>query len=489
MRLCGARGLEPALVAAAAGRGGYRTPILPVVISGGVSGQQRYTSSDGISSSRAEPSLPAGALSAVIKRSPRPCYHRIDQDRLFCREAWQPVAAEVAEVGVGSNDREIVLVLEADSLSSDVPQTLMSSPIKSAAVAGVYGGGGTGGGLGEDQAVWGLAMLRRALEEKRERDSGRVASVLLAERRLVDVEGSTTVSINARAALLLSVLSWAQQCAAESLAHDVGASSDSSAQSAGDETAACTAETTTAMLPEDDAGSATTTQIAEVKPDVVHTTDGVDEEPRADDTVGEDTAQAEEHATPPDGGPLVASTNTAARILGGLEHIGRGVRVAVAPFGQLRSAIDRPLGVISAWVKDKAGRVAFPGAGAAASRVLFYDTDDDESFLWLAAQVNLESGVLCLPRGYRRGCELHPWGTVFFLRARVLVLCFHVCISHRFEKNWPGGCIFFTPFVCFWVRRPTTLCFGFDMGTEKPLALDCFSVPSPRAFGTPEVLS
>lgn len=397
MRLCGARGLESALVAAAAGRGGYRTSVMPVVISSGVPGQQRQSSIDRTLSSRAASSLPAGALSAVVNRSPRPCYHRIDQDRLFCREAWQPVATEVAEVGGGSNDREIVLVLEADSLSSDVPQTLLSPPVKSAAMAGGCRGG-PGGGLGEDEAVWGLAMLRRVLEEKRERDSGRVASVLLAERRLVDVEGSTTVSINARAALLLSVLSWAEQWATDPGAHGAGASSDGTAPSAGDETAACTAETTTATPPEDDTAiPATAKQVAEVEVAMVNATDDVDEGLRADSTAGENASETEEGATPPSDEPRMAPATTAARILVGLEHIGRGVRVAVAPFGQLRSAIGRPLGVLSTWVKDKGRRIAYPGGGVAAKGVLVYDTDDDESFRWLAAQVLFEKG-LCYPK-------------------------------------------------------------------------------------------
>lgn len=456
MRLCGARGLEPALKAAVAGRGGYRTPILPVVISGVGSGPSGHTSSDGNLISRAASSLPAGALSAVVERSPRPCYHRIDHDRLFCREAWQLVAAEAAEVGVNSNDREIVLVLEADSLSSDVPQTLMSSPVKAAAVAGLCrgGGSGAGGGLGKDEAVWGLAMLRKVLEENRERDGGRVAGVLLAERRLIDVEGSTTVSINARAALLLSVLSWAQQCAAEFVAHGAGASSDGHIPSAGDETGASTAETTATMTPEDDtAGRAIARHVAEVEPAVVNTADGVDEELGADgEAVGENTSGAEEHATPPDGEPRVASANTAARILGGLEHIGRGVRVVVAPIGQLRSAIGRPLGVLSAWVKEKGRRVAFPDAGVAANRVLFYDTDDDESFRWLAAQVIFERGTVCLnvSRGSsQRGCthevlyvfpvpgrlyhimfphDLHHWRMHVFLRHCCVCMC--ICFFH-----------------------------------------------------------
>lgn len=406
MRLCGARGLEPALVAAAVGRGGYRTPILPVVISGGAPAQTQHTSSSSsVSSGLAAASLPEGALAAILKHSPRPCYYRIDRERLFCREAWQPVAAEASAARARSNGSgrgEIVLVVEADSLSSDAPQTLLSSPVKSATTVGARDGrgNGSGGGLGEDQAVWGLAMLRRALKEKREK--GRVASVLLAERRLVDVdaEGSSTVSIDARAALLLSVLSWAQQCTAEALAEgqDVPAPSDSGTSSSqGDETASYSEGTPAApVVPEGDAGdSPAAKQIAEGQATVVDTTQSADSDAdadadaddaalgggaKADGTAAEKTAEAIDPPSP-------TPASTAARVLGLLENMGRGVRVAVAPFGQLRSIVGRSLSVVARWVEQTRRRPAVPGKGASTSRVLCYDTDDDESFRWLAAQV------------------------------------------------------------------------------------------------------
>lgn len=416
MRLCGARGLEPALAAAAVSRGGYRAPILPVVISGGASAQKRHTgsssSSNRVSSGLAASSLPEGAFAAVLKHSPRPCYYRIDQERLFCREAWQPVAAEVAEAGASSNGRgEIVLVVEADSLSSDVPQALMSSPTESAMA--VRASGGASGRLGEAQAVWGLAMLRRALEEKRERESGRVASVLLAERRLVDVEGSSTVSIDARAALLLSVLSWAQQCAAEALAQGqhVSAPSDPCRPARGDETAAnsATEASEVPVVPEGDTGDSTTavvTQVAEGPATAVCTTQPADGgadadadadtdaediaaggEPRADGIAGGEAAEAEGPSS-----STLPPVSAAARVLGMLENMGRGVRVAVAPFGQLRSTVGRSLSAVSCWVENHRRRASIPSRGAATSRVFCYDTDDDESFQWLAAQVKLGSG-------------------------------------------------------------------------------------------------
>lgn len=382
MRLCGDRGLEPALVAPVAGRGGYRTPILPVVVSGGGFGQQ---GGGWRSSGPASSFLPEGALSAVAKVSPRPCYYRIGGDRVFCREAWQPVVSALTEAGATPESRDIVLVMEADAVSSDAPQTLMSAPLE------VKGGEGR---LGEDQAVWGLAMLRRALEERRrERGAGRVASVLLAERRLVDAEGSTatTVSIDARAALLLSVLSWAEQCQGDdALADEASASPGDSVSSADGEAVDRVAEPTASAADRDPAGSSTAAAVA----DVLDTTEGSavpDEESKADTAAA--AADEEEGTTDIDGAAAARadddeqapSASTAARVLVVLERMGRGVRVAAAPFGHVRSAIGRSLGAISAWLVEKGRRPTIPDA--ARNRVLVYDTDDDESFRWLAVKV------------------------------------------------------------------------------------------------------
>lgn len=380
--MCGTRGLEPALVAPVAGRGGYRTPILPVVVSGGGFGHRSggWRSSDPASSFLSE-----GALSAVAKVSPRPCFYRIGGDRIFCREAWQPVVSALAEAGATSDSREVVLVMEADAVSSDAPQTLMLPPRQ------VKGGEGR---LGEDQAVWGLAMLRRALEERRrERGAGRLASVLLAERRLVCAEGSTTttVSIDARAALLLSVLSWAEQCQGsdDALADEANASPGTSGPSAAGEAAGFVAEPITLAEDRDPAGSTTAAAVA----DVLDTTEGSvapDEESGADtaavaeeeeDTTGVDgdaTARADDNEQGP-------SVSTVARVLVVLERMGRGVRVAAARLGQVRSAMGRSLGAVSAWLVKNGRRPTTPDA--AMNRVLVYDTDDDESFRWLAAKV------------------------------------------------------------------------------------------------------
>lgn len=393
MRLCGARGLEPALVAPVAGRGGYRTPILPVVVSGGGLG---HHSGGRRSSDAASSFLPEGALSAVAKVSPRPCYYRIGGDRVFCREAWQPVVSALAEAGATSESREVVLVMEADAVSCDAPQTLMSPPLERK---------GGEGRLGEDQAVWGLAMLRRALEERRERGAGRVASVLLAERRLVGAEGSrtTTVSIDARAALLLSVLSWAEQCQGDddALADEANASPGKSASDG--EAADCVADPTALAADRDPAGSTTAAAVA----DMLDTTENsaapeeeseadaaavaADEEEGTTEVDGDATARADDDEQAP-------SASTAARVLVVLESMGRGVRVAAAPFGQVRSAVGRSLGAVSAWLAKKGRRPATADAATNVNRVLVYDTDDEESFRWLAAKVKLGRARLRLPR-------------------------------------------------------------------------------------------
>ncbi|CAM9162490.1 unnamed protein product, partial [Hapterophycus canaliculatus] len=427
VRLCGARGLEPALVAAAAGRGGYRAPVLPVVISGGAFSRERgivHHSSRGLSNLAAF-SLPEGARAAVAKCSPRPCYYRIDRDRLFCREAWKPVASEVAAVGASLNDdRGMVLVIEADALSSDDPQGLMSPPAKSAATGARSGGGvGLGGRLGEDQALWGLSMLRRAIEEKREREnSGRVASVLLAERRMAEVEGSTTVSIDARAALLLSVLSWAQQWAVEGGANDaVSLSSRSSEGSLSrpvdDETETLVHEVAAPKLPENDAaaGSATAMTTAQAE-DTAAVFDAEDdaaapsgEEARGTGEEEEEVLEVRDVTTPPDDEDQTVRPSTTARVLGTLEGVGRGVRVAVAPVGRVWSAAGRSLSVAYAWAEERRRRVSPPEDAGVCRRTLLYDTDDDESFRWLAAQM-LRTGwtVVRTTSQLGRGCGYLP---------------------------------------------------------------------------------
>ena len=392
VRLCGAEGLESALVAPR--RAEYRTPILPVVVSGPATSPRR----GGCSASPGS-SLPDGARAAIAKHFPRPCYYRVDPRRLLSRATWRPVGAEVAAAAAaGRKGEDVVLVIEADALSSDTPQGLLSSSVEAfpLRVSGSGGGsdrvsGGVGGSecrragwLGIDQAVWGLAMLRGLLEDGGGAGGGRVAGVLLSERRLADV-GAATVSIDARAALLLSVFSWAQQCVAEAAASEKEETAGRGA-SLGE---VGVAEEATVEAPEGTEDRRHVAQEVEVNDGCavsdsdIDTNDGDPEDSSRGGTAG---AAAELGNNAPPELETRKTANATARALALLEGIGRGVRVVVAADGQVLSTISRSLGVVYAGLQTLRSSL-FRGEGGSRSRVLLYDTDDDESYRWLAAQV------------------------------------------------------------------------------------------------------
>lgn len=385
VRLCGARGLEPAL--GMTRRGGFGKRVLPVVITGRAPGPARASGS-------ARPaSLPDGALAAVAECSPRPCYYRIDPERLFCREAWQPVASAIAEA-VSLRGRQMLLVIEADTLSSDLPQALLAHPGQVPPTQRTGDGGSEDSGrLGADQAVWGLAMLRKALEEGERR--GRVASVVLAETRVACLEESTVI-IDARAALLLSILSWAQQCAGETVANAGGEPVEDIASDDG----AGVIETVTAASTR--GGGVERKSLAlEARSAVASSSSRpIAEESKVDD--GAETENAGESASV----ESAQETSAASRVLGVLEQMGRGVRVVIAPDGRLRSTINRSLGFLSNWLEKR----RLVGAGGGISRVLVYDTDDDDSFRWLATQVTATVGSLERTFSVATHCVLHRVG-------------------------------------------------------------------------------
>lgn len=367
VRLCGARGLGPALVAAR--REGRQTSILPVVIASGALGPERLGSTSA--------SLPDESRAAVAKSSPRPCYFRIDAGRLFSREAWQPVMSELADAASSSKGRKIVLVVEADTLSSDVPQALLVSPAAAAAAASGVRGGVMREGAGDldaDQARWGLAMLRRELEDGKQGVG--LIGVLLAGTRLGGFEGST-VSIDARAALLLSVLSWAQQCAAAAVVNEEIASVDRSLSGE-----AVATEAVMAPSAQGDGFPSKPAQATGPENAVADGRDGAVAEESMND-VGAGGVKEGEGVALENGEPV----DTATSVLGVLERTGRSLRKAVlAADGRLRSAVTRTLVSVSGWAEIRT-RV---GNGKQDSRVLLYDTDDDTSFQWLSAQVNTE---------------------------------------------------------------------------------------------------
>ncbi|CAM9794679.1 unnamed protein product, partial [Laminaria digitata] len=383
VRLCGTEGLQSALVAPR--RAEHRIPILPVVVSGPATCPCRGGCTSGPGSS-----LPDGARGAIAKHFPRPCYYRIDPRRLLSREAWRPVSAEIAAAAAtaaagGWQEEDVGLVIEADALSSDAPQGLLSCS-KEACRRRT-------GWLGIDQAVWGLAMLRGLLEEEQGggRGTGRVAGVLLAERRLPDA-GPSTVSIDARAALLLSVFSWAQQCAAEAVAREELEEEEIVGRGAFGEGPGV-ADEVTSKAPEGTEERKNGTQLVEEVNAVGAGSDSGNDGNALEESVRDGTPEEAvqvlgDDATSPEleKRDKKMIDTTARRALALLERIGRGVRVVVAPDGRVRSTINRCLEMVSAglgslrssWVR---------GVGEGRSRVLMYDTDDDESYRWLAAQV------------------------------------------------------------------------------------------------------
>lgn len=362
VRLCGTRGLEPAL--AVARRGGGLTSILPVVVAGGVGPQSSSGSS-----------LPEGALAALAACSPHPCYFRVDPGRLFSREAWQPVTLGLAEA-LKQQNKTAILVVEADALSSALPQALLGGPVEAVQAGVSYDSTRAGESrLGEDQAVWGLAMMRRLLEEAG-RGQG-VASVILAGARLTVAEESTVV-IDARAALLSSLLTWAQQCAAEALAEE--ADKDTTDVVAREETEGITETKATAMK-EHGHSSASTVAEAEETRHVDLRKGCVDQNPTAKDE--ESTVFEGEEIYPPND-----VVSRADRAIGLLEQTGRRVRKVLAD-RRIRSAIADPLGAVFSWLATMAGGGSSEGAECndSSRKVLMYDTDDEDSFRWLASQV------------------------------------------------------------------------------------------------------
>lgn len=354
--MCGAEGLESALQAGQLGRA---DPVLPVVIS---------TGATGLNGSDSNPSsLPAAALAAVAKFPLRPSYYRVDTRRLFCHEAWRPVLEKIADAERGAG-RRVVHTLEADTLSSNMPHKLLSPPMKDAMDGGEMSGSAGTGRLGLHEGVWGLGMLRSALAEGNL--EGGLAGIILAKDRTGGVEGPLTVSIDARAALLFWIISWGEQCSVQAKtereaellpSQDQGVTADMDAKGTLDFT-----DPGSGAEAEGSAGP--TTETSDDASDV-HSSD-------------DDTAEGAEEVAAGSSGRRRA-VRAAVGVLSVIERMGRGVRGLIAPDGRLRFTINRCLCAAHKWVET---RRAVRG-DAKESSVLLYDTDDDESFRWLADQV------------------------------------------------------------------------------------------------------
>lgn len=350
VRLCGAQGLESALLASR--QDSFKMAILPVVVARG----RGYTAHRGAVSGY----LPKGGLSVIIKRLPQPCYFRVDLEKLFSREAWLPITSKLSD---STRLREgLKLVFEADTLSSDVPQSLLTYPPADMDDSREYQNEWSGR-LSTDQAIWGLNMLRTGLENCGWGDRG-VAGVVLAGTRLAGL-GHSVVSIDARAALLVSVVSWAEQCTAKG----VGASNVPYS-----ERDPIAAEENYSSLENHSGESTTLSAVLDASYDTVITspddcatgqleTSGVEDKmEKAKDIRSED----------PEAYDIMG------RMFGALERVGRGVRIFFTPQGLLQSTINHCTSLLEKWKIVTTGET---------KRVFLYDTDDDNSYKWLAAQV------------------------------------------------------------------------------------------------------
>lgn len=338
---------------------GLKTAFLPVVVAG-------VDSNSGMSW------LPEGALAAIASYSSNPAYFRVDSRRLFSPEAWRPVTRRLKECADSCNQ---FVLLEADTLSSETPQALLMeaarAPTDTMVSAGEHGStrGRGRGHLTVDQASWALAMLHGALQDKEEHDGGgglSIPSVILAGSRRSRGEEESTVEIDARAALLLSVLTWVQQCeefvAAQRDGYAIGGAELGGVEDVTDEGTAWRGATVVSAA--SNVSTTSTVVVEDSAPNNVSTGS------RTDHTASESTESGSHTVTP---------------ILRVLETMGRGVRHTVSATRHFPSTITRPFGVLSSWFSRLGGA---SGRSTGRGKVLLYDTDSEESFFWVTAQVS-----------------------------------------------------------------------------------------------------
>lgn len=399
MRLCGVHGLEGVLVAGGQGiaapdeeaEGGQgilrrrrKQSILPVLVSSGAD----LEGARGPLSSR---TVVAGAVAAVPACSLHlplyPSYFRIDSRRLFSSHAWEPVIRKLVEINRSHDVTEdAVLVVEADTVSRGNPRRLLlggeacGSPGDE---VGVRRLGGEAGVLHVDQAVWGLTMLRSALQHQLPR--GRVSGVILAGTRWVPGDQSTVV-VDARAAVLSSILAWAHQSITETTrAREMaqqGSARPSQASSGG----------TSELGPNGPPPSGASNSPAEVRDGADAQSGGMGDASGAlDESEGTHAAPgaAAEHLAPADG-----RMSRSSWVLAALERTGSRTRELLAPYEGLLSALPHALPALSEWLLDRwrERRATRAWGSDAASRVLLYDTDDEDSFRWIAWQVRSTMG-------------------------------------------------------------------------------------------------
>lgn len=387
MRLCGIHGLEAALRAAWRGAGverPCRASILPVLISSADAGMEGGVEGGSSSSSSGD------GVAAARECRLHPRFFRVDPRRLLSRQTWQPLARGLTVAlesnSIGSSERDgsgessgAALVIEADTLSSQHPEALLGVDAEARTAKRDLRGEGMpfsrGVQLEVDQALWSVTALRKALEETGR--SREVTGVILAGARFKSGADSTVI-IDARAALLASILAWTQHCPTRAPNREREKRDDADVSGAG------------SSAPDDSIGTESSVE-AETGGLVVSGREGSG--PGAVDAgVSTREKEEEELSTEADGAsPDDEGLSRSESLLVALERTGSRTRELLTPGEQMRSAVVDALRAASEWfVKLLPGQAV----GAAmttrdgSSRILVYDTDDEPSFLWLAEQVS-----------------------------------------------------------------------------------------------------
>ncbi|CAM9967837.1 unnamed protein product, partial [Discosporangium mesarthrocarpum] len=370
VRLCGIHGLESALEAS---RREGRAPVLPLVIAEDASRDP----------------LPPGGRAAVDALAPHPAYLRVSPRKIFSgEEGWGQLAVSAvtssgygpqpSQARGGGGVTEEPLVVEVDTMSSGTPQSLLLPPHRPSATGAAFGPPGKGrlrekpaateaiGGWVPEEDMeggrWGLGLGKREV----------VVSAAVGEEAVV---------IDVRAALLSSVLTWAQQCAAEAeaqaerkaRANNTTAAAAAAAAREGSGHSRLEASKPSTRCPPirmrgGGGNERTDTWGREVTPGVGGGRSGsILPNPSEGGKGEEDSSGA--------GGAGEGSLDD---LLDALGRVGRAVRVILTPDGRLITAALRPVGATLRWMLEGSEPLTHT------PRVLVYDTDDEESFQWLA---------------------------------------------------------------------------------------------------------
>ncbi|CAM9723273.1 unnamed protein product [Choristocarpus tenellus] len=440
----------------AAGRDG-RVPVLPIVIAEEANWKTGW------------PLPPERArASGVLGVIPQPSHLQVSSSRLFSpEEGWKPIAkSAVAAISKSSLGGGGTMVVEVDAMSSGRPQSLLlplyvdpegdegeRKSVKEKIIAmlamlrfacfylasrstsgtsprtlrmDTIGGDRLPQGmLGMDQAMWGLMALREAW-------NGRVAvsilsgamrpSVMKNERTRnygshVAGMGEEVVLIDARAAILSSVLTWAQQCkqdeereieararakaevmaakakAAEARAAAAAASATAAAAAAGGGGGGVHAKQHRSSVPSGGGVGMREERNGDSQDVTAHVGS-------AEVWGGSGWLRGDGERNGIKGGEGVVTTRPDTQLLDAMGLVGQTLRKVLSPGWLLLGGVVRPIGSACDWLGSNWRKGVRDGGGnrtdedKVLQKVLVYDTDDAGSFWYVKEQVRCLKGRL-----------------------------------------------------------------------------------------------